>query len=238
MELHERLTTNNPAGSPTESGQAPYERDPFADLKNQVHMNVIGELGPSLSAAGADAAATRERVIATIRHHLSTEIGISREDRARLTTELTDDILGYGPLERLLSDDSITEIMVNGPGEIWIERQGRSVRDDSALYGRRPSATDHQQDRRADRTPHRRGVPDGRRPPARRLACQRDHPPVVPLRPAPHDPQVLEEAPHARRHGQHRNAVGRRRRVPAGCASTPSSTSWSAAAPAPARRRC
>src|SRR5207247_4424377 len=39
--------------------------------------------------------------------------------------ELADDILGYGPLERLLSDDSISEIMVNGANEIWIERQGR-----------------------------------------------------------------------------------------------------------------
>ncbi len=88
-------------------------------------MTVIGELGPQLSAANVDPAATRERVVATVRHHLQTETGISREDRERITGELTDDILGYGPLERLLGDDSITEIMVNGPSEIWIERQGR-----------------------------------------------------------------------------------------------------------------
>src|SRR3954453_10433289 len=103
MELHERLTTNKAAGVAAQAAQATHERGRFAYLKNQVQMNVIGELGPSLSAAGADAAATRERVIATIRHNLSAEVGISREDRARLTTELTDDILGYGPLERLLS---------------------------------------------------------------------------------------------------------------------------------------
>ena len=88
-------------------------------------MAVIGELGPQLSAANSDAASTRERVVATVRHHLKTETGISREDRERLTSELADDILGYGPLERLLADDSITEIMVNGPTDIWIERQGR-----------------------------------------------------------------------------------------------------------------
>ena len=122
MELHERLTTTRPA-TPTQ--QAAQEKEPFADLKNQIHMTVIGELGPQLSAAGSDPAATRERVVATIRHHLQAEVGISREDRERITSELTDDILGYGPLERLLADDSITEIMVNGPGEIWIERQGR-----------------------------------------------------------------------------------------------------------------
>src|SRR6185436_13052341 len=59
------------------------------------------------------------------RHRLQTETGISRDDRTRLANEIADDILGYGPLERLLGDDSITEIMVNGPNEIWIERQGR-----------------------------------------------------------------------------------------------------------------
>ena len=39
--------------------------------------------------------------------------------------EISDDILGHGPLERLLADDSVTEIMVNGPYDIWVERQGR-----------------------------------------------------------------------------------------------------------------
>ena len=64
-------------------------------------------------------------MLADIRRHLANETGISRDDRERLTYEIADDILGYGPLERLLADDSITEIMVNGPSEIWIERQGR-----------------------------------------------------------------------------------------------------------------
>ena len=125
MELHERLTATSTADQPATNGKGTPEREPFADLKNQIHMTVIGELGPQLSAANVDPAATRERVVATVRHHLQTETGISREDRERITGELTDDILGYGPLERLLGDDSITEIMVNGPSEIWIERQGR-----------------------------------------------------------------------------------------------------------------
>src|SRR6185369_492320 len=72
-----------------------------------------------------DPGALRERVLVDIRRHLSGETTLSRDDRERLSKEISDDILGYGPLERLLSDDSITEIMVNGPGEIWIERQGR-----------------------------------------------------------------------------------------------------------------
>jgi pilus assembly protein CpaF len=117
MELHERLTA---AKAPAGPG-----REPFAELKNSVHLKVIGELGPQLFNVTLDSAQLRERVTADIRRHLSEEVGLSRDDRDRLTSELADDILGYGPLERLLGDDSISEIMVNGPGEIWIERQGR-----------------------------------------------------------------------------------------------------------------
>src|SRR6185503_3590886 len=57
--------------------------------------------------------------------HLGTESGISKDDRERLVAEISDDILGHGPIERLLADDSVTEIMVNGPYDIWVERQGR-----------------------------------------------------------------------------------------------------------------
>src|SRR5205085_5935137 len=56
---------------------------------------------------------------------LATETGIAREDRRRLASEIADDILGHGPLERPLADESVTEIMINGPYDIWIERQGR-----------------------------------------------------------------------------------------------------------------
>jgi pilus assembly protein CpaF len=117
MDLHERLTTARPV--------APVNREPFAELKNQVHLKVISDLGPQLSSGALDPVALRERVVADIRRTLSEEVGLSRDERERLTDELANDILGYGPLERLLEDESITEIMVNGPNEIWIERQGR-----------------------------------------------------------------------------------------------------------------
>ena len=117
MELHERLSTVR--------RDAPTRTEPFADLKNVVHLQVIGALGPQLFNIALDPEAMRERVSAEIRTVLAQETGLSRDDRERLTAEIADDIVGYGPLERLLDDDSITEIMVNGPNEIWIERQGR-----------------------------------------------------------------------------------------------------------------
>src|SRR6185312_12204329 len=98
---------------------------PFSDLKNQVHLLVIGDLGPQLFNVAIDSGALRERVVAEIRRHLMQETGLSRAERDQITTDLTDDILGHGPLERLLADDSVSEIMVNGPWDIWVERQGR-----------------------------------------------------------------------------------------------------------------
>src|SRR5207253_766674 len=118
MELHERLSTSRPV-TPT-SGP-----DPFAEVKNRIHFAVIGELGPQLFNATMDPIALRDRVIVDIRDQLAAEAGISRDDRERLVSEISNDILGHGPIERLLADDSVTEIMVNGPFDVWVERQGR-----------------------------------------------------------------------------------------------------------------
>ncbi len=118
MELHERLTTTRPAAP---AGG----HDPFSEVKNRVHFALIGELGPQLFSVTMDPAALRDRVMADVRRHLAQEAGVSREDRERLAAEIADDVLGHGPLERLLNDDSVTEIMVNGPDEVWVERQGR-----------------------------------------------------------------------------------------------------------------
>jgi pilus assembly protein CpaF len=120
MDLHERLSPGR-----QEPEADPIATDPFSELKNQVHLLVIGDLGPQLFNVSIDPGTLRERVIADIRRHLTQESGLSRSERDQITTELTDDILGHGPLERLLADDTVSEIMVNGPYDIWIERQGR-----------------------------------------------------------------------------------------------------------------
>src|SRR6266702_2491525 len=112
MELHERLATARPAA-------AGHAADPFADLKNRVHHAVISELGPQLYNVNMNPVTLRERVTADIQERLNAETGVSRHDRERLVNQIADDILGHGPLERLLSDDSVTEVMVNGPFDIW-----------------------------------------------------------------------------------------------------------------------
>jgi pilus assembly protein CpaF len=119
MELHERLSAARPVAT------APTARDPFAELKNRVHLAVIGDLGPQLFNVSIDPSELRERVLGDIRNQLGDESGISRDDRLRLVEDIADDILGHGPIERLLADDTVSEIMVNGPFDVWVERAGR-----------------------------------------------------------------------------------------------------------------
>src|ERR671916_774690 len=119
MDLRERLSAAPLTSAPLRGP------DPFAELKNRIHLTVIGELGPQLFNTSMDPNGLRDRVTADIKTHLAQEAGLSRDDRDAIAAEIADDILGHGPLERLLADDSITEIMVNGAFEVWVERQGR-----------------------------------------------------------------------------------------------------------------
>jgi pilus assembly protein CpaF len=117
MELHERL-------GPAKSDAITPQDDPFAEVKNRIHRSLIDDLGRQIFNTTLDQAAVGRRIEAELRTRLGQEPGLSREDRELLVGALTDDVLGHGPLERLLGDYTITEIMVNGPFDVWIERNG------------------------------------------------------------------------------------------------------------------
>jgi pilus assembly protein CpaF len=53
------------------------------------------------------------------------ETPLTREERRRLVSEIADDVLGFGPIEPFLRDPTVTEIMVNAPDVIYLEREGR-----------------------------------------------------------------------------------------------------------------
>ena len=55
---------------------------------------------------------------------------LTRDERREIVRQLTDDILGYGPIEPLLRDESVTEIMVNAPDKVYVERNGKLERTD------------------------------------------------------------------------------------------------------------
>jgi pilus assembly protein CpaF len=125
MQLHERLSHGHePAAQQEEERFA----IPFSEMKTRVHLSLIEDLGRQLFNTTMDDATLRARVQDELHERLAKEPGISREDRERIALELTADIVGHGPLERLLDDDTVTEIMVNGPYDIWVERAGRLAR--------------------------------------------------------------------------------------------------------------
>src|SRR6266536_3233429 len=126
MELHERLTTARQAPPPGRD-------DPFAEIKNRVHMAVIGDLGPQLFNVSMDPVALRDRVLVDIRRHLSDEQGISRDDRERLASAIADDALGHGPLERLLADDTHMRRIINK----IVAEVGRRVDESSPMVDAR-----------------------------------------------------------------------------------------------------
>ncbi|HSD78542.1 MAG TPA: CpaF family protein [Solirubrobacteraceae bacterium] len=122
MELRERIAAVR--------GVSEEAQDAFADVRDRIHATLIGDLGPQLANADLDPALLRERVRSEVRARLADERGIAMADRERLVEEITDDTLGHGPIEKLLADDSISEIMVNGPRDVWIERRGRLYETD------------------------------------------------------------------------------------------------------------
>jgi pilus assembly protein CpaF len=99
-------------------------RDPHAELKTRIHRACIAKLGAAfLNLEGSDE--LERRVQEVVSEELKgEEVPLSPSERALLERQIGDDILGYGPLEPFLRDPSVTEIMVNGYDQLYIERGG------------------------------------------------------------------------------------------------------------------
>lgn len=105
----------------------PGTRDAYLDLKGRIQNKLISELDPSMDVANAgDVRTTIEEMFETIL--MEENIVLSRNERRRLFEQIVAEILGLGPLEPLLADETITEVMVNGPKNIYVEREGKLER--------------------------------------------------------------------------------------------------------------
>jgi pilus assembly protein CpaF len=108
-------------------------KDPYAELKTRIHHAVIAKLGPELFKRETTED-LHERVLHAVTEQLALDrTPLTREERRQIVREIADDILGYGPLEPLLNDDSITEVMVNAHDRIYIERHGKIERTDTGF---------------------------------------------------------------------------------------------------------
>ncbi|GHF13634.1 CpaF family protein [Pseudolysinimonas yzui] len=114
----------SPTGLPR-PGPSPVP-DVLADLKERAAQELFARIGGRLS----DSSLTEERLHALARDELSRivdaeQVALTAIERRRLIDEIGADVLGYGPLEGLLDDDSVTEIMVNRFDQIYLERNGK-----------------------------------------------------------------------------------------------------------------
>src|SRR5204863_2581778 len=116
---------------PTKLSGTPREREDsnFVDIRSRVQNKLIGELDPKLDLANA--AKVRQQVEDIFNSILDSEnIVLTRTERARMFESIAADIMGFGPLETLLNDPEISEIMVNGPRQIFVERKGKLTKSD------------------------------------------------------------------------------------------------------------
>jgi pilus assembly protein CpaF len=113
-----------PAAAPSRFSGALPARESFREAKFRVQNRLINELDPKLDLTNQ---VEVRRQIEELFGKIADEEGLAltRAERVRMLEQITDEILGLGPLEPLLRDETLTEVMVNGPQQVYIEREGK-----------------------------------------------------------------------------------------------------------------
>ncbi|HYK99246.1 MAG TPA: CpaF family protein [Candidatus Acidoferrales bacterium] len=120
-----------PAEGPLTQSVQP-ARDTNRDLRYKLQTRIINNLDPRLDLS--DAKAVRANIEEMFNKYLDEESTvITRVERQKMLESILDEILGFGPIQPLLGDDSITEVMVNGPFRVYVERKGKLVLTDTTF---------------------------------------------------------------------------------------------------------
>jgi pilus assembly protein CpaF len=137
MGLMERMEKNRPArsragGAPTADEPVARVPDPLVTLKERTQRALMKRLGSRLY----DASLTPELLEEFVQQELTTVVEEDRApltaaERRRLVLQVSQDVLGYGPIQGYLADPEVTEVMVNGTNAIYVERAGRLQRTDA-----------------------------------------------------------------------------------------------------------
>ena len=112
------------------------ELDQIQELRLAIHRRIVDEMTVTEQMLLAQGESAREQIKALISSYFEKEIAsnsysLSRAERLALVDDICDEMLGLGPLEPLLKDPTITEIMVNGPKDVFVEREGKLLLSDT-----------------------------------------------------------------------------------------------------------
>lgn len=122
MSLYDRINDTSNSSSGVDSGH----QKNIEDLRHRIHQSLIEELGPVLYDKELSEQELRSKVHDALQRFLLQEkTPISAVEKAQVIEDVSDDVLGYGPIDRLLRDDEVSEIMCNGPDNIFVERSGK-----------------------------------------------------------------------------------------------------------------
>jgi len=104
----------------------------MSELRGRLHFKVVEELGPTLYDRQMSDAELRLRVLEMLEWAVDQEQGLplTSADRRGLLNEIASDVLGYGPIDPLLNDPDVTEVMANGPFDIYYEKLGKIILSD------------------------------------------------------------------------------------------------------------
>jgi pilus assembly protein CpaF len=112
----------------TSSVQTVAGRDPFVELKANLHKRIVDKLKdvPASSKGNHELLAKRiEQMAQEMMDDFQGGLHITRLDKMRIAGELVDEITAYGPITPLLNDPDVSEIMVNGPDQVYVEKKGK-----------------------------------------------------------------------------------------------------------------
>ena len=103
--------------------------DPYTKLKIKIHKRVIEELGQGKDCE--EESDLPERLQKLVTDTIDQEVSfIPRSDKQRIVDEIVAEAVGFGPIHQLLNDETVSEVMVNGPNQVYVERNGKLVLTD------------------------------------------------------------------------------------------------------------
>ena len=109
-------------------------KDGMRDLRQSLMSKIINNLDPRLDLK--DEKAVKSAIEEMFNKILEEDaVTITRVERQRLLEQINNEVLGYGPIQPLLDDDSVTEVMVNGPYRVYIERKGKASLSEVTFTG-------------------------------------------------------------------------------------------------------